>query len=59
MYLRSSPGGFSTPSGKLCPVGEAQDRADQVVIGSCTNGRTRIHIAAHIIKGRKVALACE
>jgi 3-isopropylmalate/(R)-2-methylmalate dehydratase large subunit len=39
------------------PVEELEDvRLDQVVIGSCTNGRSSdLEVAAHILKGRKVA----
>ena len=39
------------------PVEELEDvRLDQVVIGSCTNGRlSDLEVAAHILKGRKVA----
>jgi 3-isopropylmalate/(R)-2-methylmalate dehydratase large subunit len=39
------------------PVGELKDvRLDQVVIGSCTNGRlSDLEVAARILKGRKVA----
>ena len=38
------------------PVEECKDtRIDQVVVGSCTNGRMRdLRMAAHILKGRKV-----
>ena len=39
------------------PVGEAKDiKIDQVVIGSCTNGRySDLEVAAEILKGNKVA----
>ncbi|MDH5509317.1 MAG: 3-isopropylmalate dehydratase large subunit [Nitrospinota bacterium] len=39
------------------PVGEARDiRLDQVVVGSCTNGRyVDLEIVASILKGKKVA----
>jgi 3-isopropylmalate/(R)-2-methylmalate dehydratase large subunit len=42
--------------GNACPVGDAGDvPIDQVVIGSCTNGRLEdLQVAARVLQGRKV-----